>query len=121
MGAPGGNTIYTILIATSRGPKAGLFPAPTPGPNFNPIPASPDRREPFREFTIHYHEVTSAIHAFPECSPLPHLTPDLSYTLAPGNDNFAINYGSASIPTSPSPNPPPTLPNRPSPSSPFDD
>ena len=94
-----GNTIYTDLNAIITGPNAGRFPDRQPGPEFNPIPASPDRREPFREFTIHYHEVTSAIQAFAEFYPLPDGTPGLSYTLAPGKDNFAINYGSASIGT----------------------
>jgi hypothetical protein len=93
-----GNTIHTDLNAIITGPNAGRFPDSQTGPEFNPIPASPDRREPFREFTIHYHEVTSGVQAFVDFyTPASKSTPDMSTVLAPGKDNFAINYGTGAI------------------------
>ena len=93
-----GNTIHTDLNAVITGPNADRFPQSETGPEFNPIPSSPDRREPFREFTIHYHEVTSAVQAFQDFYPPPtKTTPDMSYTLKAGQDNFAINYGTGGI------------------------
>ncbi len=94
-----GNTVHTDLNAIVTGPNAGAFPATQPGPEFNPVPASPNRREPFREFTIHYHEVTSAVQAFADFYPPPSgsTAPDMSTVLAPGKDNFAINYGTGAI------------------------
>ena len=86
------NTVHTDLNAIITGPNAGRFPDTQTGPEFNPIPASPNRREPFREFTIHYHEVTSAVQAFADF-----YNKDLETMLAPGKDNFAINYGTGAI------------------------
>ena len=93
-----GNTIHTDLNAIITGPNAGRFPDSQTGPEFNPISASPDRREPFREFTIHYHEVTTAVQAFVDFyKPASKSTPDMSTVLGPGKDNFAINYGTGAI------------------------
>ena len=50
----------------------------------------PHRGQPFREFTIIYHDETGAVQAFPEFE-----DPVLSHTLHSVRDNFAINYGSA--------------------------
>ena len=60
---------------------------------FGPVrnPAAPDRKQPYREITIIYHEVGAvASQAFPVFN-------DLSATLAPGADGFAINYGTGGI------------------------
>jgi hypothetical protein len=87
-----GNTIHTDLNAIITGPNAGRFPESQTGPEFNNIPASPNRREPFREFTIHYHEVPSAVQAFVDF-----YDKDMVDVLKPGRDNFAINYGTGAI------------------------
>src|SRR4029077_5913666 len=49
--------------------------------------------------TIHYHEVTSAVQAFADFYPPPSgsTAPDMSTVLAPGKDNFGINYGTGAI------------------------
>ncbi len=92
-----GVTYHTDLTAIITGPNAGRFPDSEQGPEFNPIPASPDRREPFREFTIHYHEVITAAQAFSDFYVNSDGSPGMSYTLTPGQDNFAINYGTGGI------------------------
>jgi hypothetical protein len=111
LGAPP-ETFYGDLTAVITGPNAGDFTSSSP--SFNTISASPDRREPFREFTIHYHELngnTQAIQAFnafnddATCkngSIDPNKFPNDSNTgmsgvLAPGSDLFAINYGTGGI------------------------
>lgn len=92
-------TYYTDLTAIITGPKAGRFPNTESGPEFNPVPASPDRRQPYREFTIHYHEVTAAVQPFSDFYKNSDGTPGLSVMLQPGQDNFAINYGTGAIGT----------------------
>jgi hypothetical protein len=52
----------------------------------------PQREQPFREFTVIYHDEIGAVQAFPEFE-----QPQLKYTLHSGRDAFAINYGSAGI------------------------
>ena len=52
----------------------------------------PEREQPFREFTVIYHDEIGAVQAFPEFE-----QPQLAYTLHSGRDGFAINYGSAGI------------------------
>jgi hypothetical protein len=103
---------HTDLTAIITGPHAGRFPDDQKGPEFTENPASPDRRQPFREVTIHYHESQDVVQPFPDfyntnaypapdggadAGPVPgfNLTP--SYTLANGADGFAINYGVAGI------------------------
>jgi hypothetical protein len=48
----------------------------------------PDRDQPFREFTVVYHDEIKAIQAFPQFE-----DPVLSHTLYSVKDGFAINYG----------------------------
>jgi hypothetical protein len=86
------NTVHTDLNAIVTGPNAGRFPDSQSGPEFNPVSPEPNRREPFREFTIHYHEVTSAVQAFADF-----YSDDMDAVLKPGRDNFAINYGAGAI------------------------
>jgi hypothetical protein len=87
-------TYYTDLTALITGPNQGNFTAT--GPEFNPIPASPNRTQPFREFTIVYHEVINAVQAFVDYYVG---QPDGTNpgTLGAGKDNFAINYGTGGI------------------------
>jgi hypothetical protein len=88
---------HTDLTAIITGPKAGRFPEGQAG--FPKNPALPDRRQPFREVTIHYHESQDVIQAFKDFYAVPD-DPNqlpLSYTLQTGQDGFAINYGVAGI------------------------
>jgi hypothetical protein len=90
-------TYYTDLTAMITGPNQGDFVGNSP--EFNPVPASPNRRQPFREFVIHYHEVLSAVQAFTDYYKDNDTTGTDSSTLSAGKDNFAINYGTGGIGT----------------------
>ncbi|PHR26403.1 MAG: hypothetical protein COA38_14950, partial [Fluviicola sp.] len=57
--------IHTDLTAIITGPNAGRFPYSENSSSFNNVPASPDRRQPYREFSIHYHEAQNIVQAFP--------------------------------------------------------
>lgn len=89
--------IYTDLTAIITGPNRGDFLGE--GPSFFKVPASPDRRQSFREVSIHYHESPWTVQAFP----IAYTTDtnaagiNLAQTIATGNDAFAINYGSGGI------------------------
>lgn len=89
--------IYTDLTAIITGPNRGNFTGD--GPSFLEVPASPDRRRPYREFAIDYHESPWTVQAFPisYTSDKNSAGLDLKGTLATGNDNFSINYGSGGI------------------------
>jgi hypothetical protein len=116
------NIVHTDLTAMITGPKAGRFPGTTgvnnPEPNCNagaPVPpagidplfcknpASPDRKQPYREFTIIYHGGLGgvAVQAFPILANAPSgATPaeqDLAAMTQAGQDAFAINYGTGGI------------------------
>jgi hypothetical protein len=85
--------IYTDVIAIITGPHQGEFTSQSP--SFHPINASPDRRQPYREFSIHYHQPGTVNIAFPAfitgSTPLNYVTNNT------GGDNFGINYGIAGI------------------------
>ncbi len=105
------NLVYTDLTAIITGPKAGRFEGTT-GPNNpeppcnaanngtgagNPLfcanPAAPDRKQPYREVTIIYHEVGQiATQAFPVFT-----DPAMASTVNAGFDGFAINWGTGGI------------------------
>src|SRR6185312_1840489 len=97
------NIVHSDLTAIITGPQAGLFPADDTDPVFLPNPSYPDRREPYREFAIHYHDDPVAIQAFPEFQALQ--TPQcqaantcgVTFALQAARDFFAINYGMAAI------------------------
>jgi hypothetical protein len=76
--------VHTDLTAIITGPGAGRFPAPDP-PSTGLYPT---RDEPFREFTIIFHDEIGAVQAFPHFE-----QPDLEFTLHSVRDAFAINYG----------------------------
>jgi hypothetical protein len=114
---PGGLKLYhTDLTAIITGPNAGRFPGTTgagpnakpepqcnkpvaPGTPFIPVfcqnPALPDRKQPYREVTVVYHEVfpsaNQAFNAFWDS------TNPLFPTVIAGRDDFAINYGTGGI------------------------
>jgi hypothetical protein len=104
---------HSDLTAIVTGPQAGRFPGTTgvsnpeppcnkaglPGFNVNPLfcvnPVYPDRKQPYREITVVYHEVfPSATQAF-----LPFSDPNhrLFQTVVAGRDDFAINFGTGGI------------------------
>jgi hypothetical protein len=107
------NIVHTDLTAIITGPRAGRFPGTTgvnnPEPPCNaanngsgagnPLfcsnPSAPDRKQPYREITIIYHEVGQvATQAFPVF-----YDPSLRMisTVNAGFDGFAINYGTGGI------------------------
>lgn len=103
-------TYHTDLTALITGPGHGRFPGTTgvnnpeppcsaasnPSARVDPLfcenPASPDRKQPYREITIIYHEVNSASQAFPVFT-----DPAMRATVVSGQDQFAINYGTGGI------------------------
>ena len=82
------NIVHSDLNALITGPNKGRFPAGT----YRPNPVEPDRDQPFREFTVVYHDEIKAIQAFPQFE-----DPVLSHTLYSVKDGFAINYGTGGI------------------------
>ena len=88
------NIIYSDLTAIITGPNAGRFSYSYDSPLFYENPASPDRRQPYREFTIMYHEypqtpgTLAPVQAF-------EILDQTAYQA--GQDHFGINYGFASI------------------------
>jgi hypothetical protein len=84
--------VHSDLTAIITGPQAGRFPDYQDSPLFNQNPALPDRREPFREFTIHYHVSNTVVQPFLAFSEGP-----LRDVLSAGTDGFGINYGMAAI------------------------
>ncbi len=92
--------VITGPIAASG--KPGRFPDGT----FFKDPQLPDREQPFREFTIIYHDEIGAVQAFPEFfDPLHNPAPPgegpiaegIGFTLHSVVDGFAINYGVGGI------------------------
>jgi hypothetical protein len=84
--------ISSDLTAVITGPNAGRFSYSNTSPTFRTNPASPDRRQPYREFTILYHQAAFATQAFAQW-----VNGNLATVMQAGGDNFAINYGSAAI------------------------
>ncbi len=82
------NIVHSDLNAVITGPNKGRFPAGT----YRPNAVEPDRDQPFREFTVVYHDEIKAIQAFPQFE-----DPVLSHTLYSVKDGFAINYGTGGI------------------------
>jgi len=83
---------HSDLTAIITGPGAGRFPYYINSPSFIENPATPDRRQPYREFTIAYHISPHTQQAFEMFNSGP-----LVNMLAPGKDGFAVNYGIAGI------------------------
>jgi hypothetical protein len=84
--------IYSDLTAVITGPNAARFALSNTSTTFRQIPASPDRRQPYREYTIIYHQAFFAAQAFAAFS-----NANLHNAILAGADNFAINYGSGAI------------------------
>ena len=58
----GNEIVHSDLNALITGPGKGRFPAGT----FRANPTEPDREQPFREFTVVYHDEIKAVQAFPQ-------------------------------------------------------
>ena len=58
--------VHSDLTAMITGPRAGRFGFDIDGPSFFTNPTYPDRRQPYREFTIIYHMAPNATQAFPD-------------------------------------------------------
>ncbi len=85
----GNKIVHSDLNAIITGPGRGNFPAGT----YRPNKTSPNRDQPFREFTVVYHDEVEAVQAFPEF----YDDPVLGHTLHSVRDAFAINYGIGGI------------------------
>lgn len=90
------NIVHSDINAVITGSNRGPFPAGT----YRPNPVEPDRNQPFREFTVVYHDEIKAVQAFPQFDETDEtgarLNP-LAYTLHSVRDAFAINYGTGGI------------------------
>lgn len=82
------NIVYSDLNAIITGPNHGRFKPGTYPPNAT----EPDREQPFREFTVVYHDEIQDVQAFPQFR-----DPALKHTLHSVEDKFAINYGTGGI------------------------
>lgn len=91
----GNEIVHTDLTAIITGPGAGRFPAGT----YPKVAVEPDRDQPFREFTIIYHDEIGAVQAFPQFEDPPKPAPanPLKFTLHSVRDGFALNYGTGGI------------------------
>jgi len=79
---------HSDLTAIIAGPGPdGIIPFTYPE-----VEVYPNRSEPFREFTIIFHDEIAAVQAFPQFN-----HPVLSHTLHSVQDAFAINYGTGGI------------------------
>jgi hypothetical protein len=85
--------VHTDLTAVITGPHHGRFPAGTNDPNLQKINIEPNRLDPYREFTIEYHELNDAVQAFPIFG----APAGIANTLGAAGDAFAINYGTGGI------------------------
>ena len=98
-----GEIVHTDLTAIITGPFADRFDYDTDAPEFHNVPATPDRRQPYREFSIFYHVNNFIKQAFGDY--YQDLNPNgggsskstLADTMSNGTDTFAINYGTGGI------------------------
>jgi plastocyanin len=85
--------VKSDLTAIITGPNADEFPFTHTSPSFRLNLAYPDRRQPYREFTVIYHSPgAGVVQAFPEYN-----NANLQGAYSAGQDLFAINYGMAGI------------------------
>jgi hypothetical protein len=87
--------VHTDLTAVITGPNHGRFVASSTDPNLQTINIEPNRLDPYREFTIEYHELNDAVQAFPLFNDPSQ--PGIANTLGAAGDAFAINYGTGGI------------------------
>jgi hypothetical protein len=85
----GNSIVHSDLNAIVTGPSLGTFKAAQEPSN----PVYPNRIDPFREFTVIYHDEIKAVQAFPAW----YNDPTFIHTLHSVRDGFAINYGAGGI------------------------
>jgi hypothetical protein len=85
----GNEIVHSDLNAVITGTNHGRFPTGT----YRANAVEPDRDQPFREFTVVYHDEVEAVQAFPQF----YDDPVLGHTLQSVRDKFAINYGIGGI------------------------
>ena len=83
--------VHADLNTVVTGPGRGDFPAGYYPANDNY--GLQDRDEPFREFTVIFHDEVNAVQAFPQFF----ADPTLLHALVGVKDGFAINYGTGGI------------------------
>jgi len=86
-----GEIVHSDINAIITGPGRGDFPN-----GYYPADAvygAQDRSEPFREFTVIFHDEVYAVQAFPQF----YEDPALAHALSIVKDGFAINYGTGGI------------------------
>jgi hypothetical protein len=84
----GKEIVHSDLNAVITYQNRQRFPQGT----YPPVAVEPDRDQPFREFTVIYHDEIKAVQAFEEFE-----DPVLEHTLHSVRDAFAINYGTGGI------------------------
>ncbi|MBK9517187.1 MAG: hypothetical protein IPO09_07480 [Anaeromyxobacter sp.] len=95
----GSDLVHSDLNAIVTGPNAdGSWPSGPAAPY--PLervglrnPTVPNRLEPFREFTVVFHDESAVANAFPRFF----LDPVLKHTLRAVGDVFQVNYGAAAV------------------------
>jgi hypothetical protein len=93
--------VHSDLNAVVTGPGGGNFPAstyPLESKGFN-NPTLPNRLEPFREYTVVFHDEAAVANAFPLwfAGTIGGTPNPLAHTLHAVGDVFQINYGSGAI------------------------
>jgi len=86
----GNQIVHSDLNAIITGPNRGNF---LPGTHYPSTPVNPEQQQPFREFTVIFHDEIFALQAFPEFFG----NPTFRHTLHGVRDTFAINYGTGGI------------------------
>jgi len=89
-----GKLVHSDLNAIITGPGRGPFTSQVVNgyTYYNSTPVNPNRNQPFREFSVIFHDEIVAVQAFPEFT-----DPVLQFPLHSVRDGFAINYGTGGI------------------------
>jgi hypothetical protein len=91
---PGNEIVHGDLTAIIAGsdPSGGFGAGRFPNGTYPQSPVLPDREQPFREFTLIYHDEPGAVQAFPIFN-----DPVFIHTTHSVRDAFGINYGTGGI------------------------
>jgi hypothetical protein len=85
----GNRIVHSDLTAIITGPRRGPFPDSI----FPRVVVNRDRTQPFREYTVIFHDEPGLVQAFDSL----YESRQFEHTLHSGRDAFAINYGTAGI------------------------
>ncbi len=91
--------LHSDVMALITGPNAGNWPTSLNNPAFFNNPASPNRRQPYREFTIIYMELNvNQTYPFGYAANNGGTSSNtLANAISFGSDSFGMNYGTAGI------------------------